>query len=160
MFSLGRVLGVFAHALKVDGDYRLVSHNPSIVSWRNQCDIARFEFLLCAVVHAYVQYSGYLILEVWSFAAFRLHDRLDMGGPSPSRLECGSSDRSSSNVHEFKFSFLEVSCLIRGVRTLEFHLSHFLSHNVGQMARCSKRLSLYKTTRRVSSTRVRQWILH
>ena len=114
------LFGVVDHALKVDHDYWFVSDNPSIVPWRNQGDIASLCFSLCAIIHAHVQGSRYLVLEMWSFTALRLYDRLDVSGPPPPRLEHSSPDRCSPHLHKLKFSLLKGSGLVGSIRTLNF----------------------------------------
>jgi len=127
---LRRLLGVIDHALKVDHDYWFVSDNPPIVSWRNHGDIASLGLSLCAIIHAHVQGSRYLVLEMWSFTALRLCDRLDVSGPSPSRMEDSSSNRRSSNLHKLKFPFLKRSCLVGSIRTFYFQFAQCSSNHM------------------------------
>ena len=72
------LFSVIDHALKVDGDDWFVSDNPPIVAWRNQGDFASLDVSLCAIIHEHMQGSRYLVLEMWSFTALRLCDRLDV----------------------------------------------------------------------------------
>ena len=127
---LRRLLRVVDHALKVDHDYWFVSDNPPIVSWRNQGDIASLSLSFCAIIHAHVQGTRHLVLEMRSFTAFRLCDRLHMSGPPPSRLEHSSSNRRSSNLHKLKFAFLKGSCLVGSIRTLNFQLGQCISNHL------------------------------
>ena len=120
---LRRLLRVIDHALEVDHDYWFVSDNPPIVPWRNQGDIASLGLSLCAIIHEHVQSSRYLVLEMRSFTALRLCDRLDVSGPSPSRLEHSSPDRRFADLHKIKFALLKGSCLVGSIRTLNFQFA-------------------------------------
>jgi len=135
---LRRLLRVIDHALEVDHDYWFVSDNPSIVPWRNQGDIASFGLSLCAIIHEHVQGSRYLVLEMRSFTAFRLCDRLDVSGPSPSRLEHSSSNRRSSNLHKLKFALLKRSCLVGNIRTLNFQFAQLSSNHMHHRPRAGR----------------------
>jgi len=128
--SLRRLFSVVNHALKVKGYDWFVSNNPPIVPWRNQRDIASLDVSLCAIIHGHMQCSRYLVPEMRSFTALCLCDRLDVSGPSPSRLEHSSSDRRSPELHKLNFSFLKGSCLVRNVRTFYFHFAQCSSNHM------------------------------
>ena len=124
---LRRLLGV---TLKVDHDDWFVSDNPPIVPWRNQRSIASLEVSLRAIIHDHMQCSRYLVLEMWSFTALRLCDRLHVSGPPPPRLEHGSCDRRFADLHKLKFSLLKGSCLVGGIRALNFQFAQCSSNHM------------------------------
>ena len=153
MISLVRRL--LSVTLKVDHDDWFVSDNPPIVPWGNQGDIASLDVSFCAIIHDHMQCSRYLVLEMRSFTALRLYDRLDVSGPPPSRLEHSSPDRRFADLHKLKFSPLKRSCLVRSIRTLNFQFTQCSSNQVHhRLPRC-KKLPLYKATERISSMRGR-----
>jgi len=127
---LRQLFRIIGHALKVDGDDCFVSDNPRIVPWGNQRDVASLAVSLCAIIHDHMQCSRYLVLEMRSFTALCLCDRLDVSGPSPSRLEHSSPDRRFADLHKLKFSLFKRSCLVGSIRTLDFHFAQCSSNHM------------------------------
>src|SRR5208282_2320448 len=66
----------------------------------------------------------HVILEVRSFAALRLHNRLHRRRPSPPRLENGPANCGSADLDQFQSAFGKLPNLIRFTEVLQFRFFH------------------------------------
>jgi hypothetical protein len=114
-FPARRFLGIINHTLKINEDNRFIPHNPCIVCWREQRNIAAPAFFFCAVILHYFQGTENMILKMGCFTAFCFNDRLYMGGSPPSGLKNCPTNTFAANVYQFNLTFLKSSYLIRRI---------------------------------------------
>src|SRR5690348_12734600 len=80
-------LRVVARPVPVDDDDRLVAQYPRVVAPWQRGDVSGLGDDLGAVVHADRQPAAHVVLEMRSFAAVGIRDRLDIVRPAPPRLQ-------------------------------------------------------------------------
>lgn len=85
---------------------------------RKRGDIARASVELGAIGHLDVQCALDVVLEMRRLAQLGIGQPLDVGGPSPARLQAEPADLAASDAEQIDPAEVEAADLVRGVEAL------------------------------------------
>ena len=92
---------------EVDGDPRLIADDPRVVAGRHLEHVALDQLGAGAFVHLNAERAGHHVAGVVDLTGGRPHDRLDVLGPAPARLEDGAADDGLAQVDELDARLLD-----------------------------------------------------